>query len=240
MKPFQISDLNLGRLQVSGRDALVGHARCVRETAVALIAPGVVGTDEALGRAGSGRDRHAPMTADVGENSDFAVVAAHDQQRFTENMGGEIVAGFRDLVGAAEAVPLALEQCLDFVGEVGRGCIEVPGQSPCFRLRESRNFGEFAIHVPNHGGPRCWTGDGTKQWMSKQTACFASGRFADYDPPGRRWFRQGGRGSCHWRLDHGAGQERKDSQHEEYDCMHAASPGETASLADRPSRLTMG
>src|SRR5215207_10143521 len=89
------------------------------------------------------------MATDVGENTDPVVVAAHNEERLAEKLGGEIVAGPRHLVGAADIVPFLRQDHPHLEIEIVRRGVEIAGQALCRGFRKARDPGEFPVHFRN-------------------------------------------------------------------------------------------
>jgi hypothetical protein len=89
------------------RAAHVGRAE---QAAVEPIPPAVVAADE-LRRAApvTSGQRPGAMAADVVQGAQFAVVAAHDEQRHAGNLGQRVVARLGDLPGVRHELPAARE-----------------------------------------------------------------------------------------------------------------------------------
>jgi len=87
------------------------------ESAVDAVSPAVIGAAKLFGAAvGFGDDSGGVVSADVEEGAELVVVAADDDEGFTGDVGGEEVAGFAELVEAAEGLPGAGEDGLFFEG----------------------------------------------------------------------------------------------------------------------------
>ena len=83
------------------------------EFAVRVVGPGVVRTGEPLGVAPVGAaDPHAPVPATVDQGVQRAVQAAGDDDGLLAHIGGEEIAGLRNLALVAEEHPGALEDAL--------------------------------------------------------------------------------------------------------------------------------
>ena len=96
------------------------------EGAVDAVGPAVVGAAKLFGAAvGFGDDGGGVVAADVEEGAELVVVAADDDDGFAGDVGGEEVAGFADLVEAADDLPGAGEDGLFFEGFDLR--VAVPG-----------------------------------------------------------------------------------------------------------------
>src|ERR1700675_4982232 len=65
--------------------------------------------------------RHRPgaMAADIGKCADDTILSAHDHQRLTANLAGEIGAGHGNLVGPTDELPRVAEHTIGFQLEDG-------------------------------------------------------------------------------------------------------------------------
>ena len=96
------------------------------EGPVVAVGPSVIGTTEILDATLVFRDdRSGMVAADVVEGPESAIVAADDDKRFFVHVDGEKVAGFPDLVKAADDLPIACEDGVAF--ELSDAFVEVPG-----------------------------------------------------------------------------------------------------------------
>jgi len=75
--------------------------------------------------AGLGGNGGGVVAANVVEGAEMAVGAADGENGFAGEVGGEVVAGVRDLVGAAYGLPVGAKDVAVF--ELLDGGIEVPG-----------------------------------------------------------------------------------------------------------------
>ena len=107
------------------------HFGCADEFAGEVVTPEVVGAeDDALVAAvgvieAAGHEVHAAVTADAGEDADFIVFAAHDEERLATEIDADEVAGVGDLGDVGERDPFFFED-LVFL-ELGEGGIGVSG-----------------------------------------------------------------------------------------------------------------
>ena len=69
----------------------------------------MVRTHEALHIAPALDQRHAPVTADIGQHTDIPIIAAHDDQGFGQKFYGEKVPGFGDFIRAAQTMPAIVQ-----------------------------------------------------------------------------------------------------------------------------------
>ena len=87
------------------------------QRAVERISPAVIAAAEEFARAAAFGRRSGAMAADVIKTSQLSVCAAHEQQGFAHQFGGEIVAGLFDLAGVTHDLPGAREDFFFFRGE---------------------------------------------------------------------------------------------------------------------------
>ena len=106
------------------------HRRGSQQLSVEPVGPVVVGAGEAAAVAGALRDHHSPVLAHGRHHPQFAIGVVNRDQRLTRDGYAAEVAGFGQLVGAAHAEPLPLEDgpSLELV-ELRRG-IEHGRQQP--------------------------------------------------------------------------------------------------------------
>jgi hypothetical protein len=69
------------------------------------------------------------MAADIEESSQLVVLASDNHNRFTRNIGGEIAAGFADLIRPSDNLPSAAED--GFALERSDAVVNVPRRRDC-------------------------------------------------------------------------------------------------------------
>src|SRR4051794_16838849 len=80
-----------------------------REPAVERVRPAVVAAAEHLSLTAAFGDGAGAVAADVRERPQSIVRAAHDDDRLVADVGGEVLTGFGDLLGATDELPRARE-----------------------------------------------------------------------------------------------------------------------------------
>ena len=109
------------------------------------IRPRVIAAHETLGVPPTIRQRHAAVTADICHNPDDAFLSAHHQQRLIEELRGEKITHFRDLVFAAKAVPTAAQYGARFMLELFLRGVKRPWHSRWAVRRQGCDVLKFVL-----------------------------------------------------------------------------------------------
>ena len=171
--------------------------RRAHEPPAQVVGPGVIRALEMLRVAGSARDRHAAVPADVGKHSQPAVPGAYHQQRLPEQIDRPVVAGSRRLLYPTDADPFRAEQRLYFGRQEFRRCVEAGRHPPCLPVRTAetgakrlantfhgvvRRYVFGGSHHPSHVGSQVLAPAGNSPSRATTTTAVADPRGAAYAP----------------------------------------------------------
>src|SRR5260370_10287687 len=104
--------------------------RCADELSVQAISPAVITAAKHFPRAATLGGRSRAMTTDIVEATRFAVLVAHQQQRFAGQFHGEVIPGLDQLLAMSDYLPRAMKNLLSLALVYFRSEIEVGREGP--------------------------------------------------------------------------------------------------------------
>ena len=118
----------------------VVHVGGADELAAQVVCPCVVWATESFEVAVAGCNFGAAVNADVVESVDLTVGIPGDDDGFTDDIKGHVIAGLLDFLDAGDSQPILLEDLLLFELEDLVGCIDIAWQMGRFGQRLARLF----------------------------------------------------------------------------------------------------
>ena len=95
------------------------HSRRTAQCAVQIVGPGVIGAGDCADVATPLQQRRHAVQADIRHRPEHLVAATHHHDRLAGNNAGNVVAGFRQRTGAADADPVMAKHRLQFTVKEG-------------------------------------------------------------------------------------------------------------------------
>ena len=135
---------------VEGRSFV--HERSVHQGAVVSVRPQVIGTRESLRRAAAVGHPVAPVPADVRQHPHGAVGQSCDEELFSHDLRGDVVARHADLVLVPDAQPLSAKQFVLLHLQKRRRRVEGGGQRSRLVCRQIAEPGERGAQLVGIGG----------------------------------------------------------------------------------------
>ena len=133
------------------------HVGRPNEPSLQVVEPTVVGARKLLGVALARRDLDAAMSADVREGVELAVLVARDDDRLADDVEGQVVARFLELLLTPDEEPILHVHVLFLEGEHLRRRVHVAGRM--FRPLDWLAQGVEAL------ANRWWRDIGNRHWI---------------------------------------------------------------------------